>query len=81
MALYLKQDENRSELQRKLAAELQEKAKKTSKIAKDLPDGVDDSEYMVDLKKTTSLAWVWVLIVIAFVVVILRLVIVSMPQY
>lgn len=66
MSLFLKQDNNRSELQSRIAAELQERAKKTSAL-NDLPDGVNDSQYIKDSKETTSLAWVWVLIIIATV--------------
>lgn len=63
MALFIQQNDNRSKLQEKLAAELQEKMKKRAEIDKDLPDGVTDSAYLKDTKKTTSLAWVWILII------------------
>ena len=62
MALFLKQDTQRSELQQRIAAELQEKAKRRSTDG-DQPDGVTDSAYLKDTKATTSLAWVWVVIV------------------
>lgn len=63
MALFVNQNSNRSKLQEKLAAELQEKAKKRAELEKnDLPDGVSDSQYLEDTKQTTSLAWVWALI-------------------
>lgn len=71
MALFVEQNSNRSKLQEKLAAELNEKNKRTSsgegdagKGASSLPDGVDDSAYMQNTKKTTSLAGVWALIVL-----------------
>lgn len=67
MALFIKQNEERSELQQRIAAELQEKNKKKS-IETDQPDGVTDSAYLKDTKTTTSLAWVWVSIVIFAVV-------------
>lgn len=63
MALYVRQNENRSKLQERLAAELQEKAK-AQQLEANRPDGVDDSRYMEGTKKTTSLAWVWVIIVL-----------------
>lgn len=66
MGLYLKQSDTRSQLQEKLASELQERAKKKA-LETELPDGVTDSAYLRNTKKTTSLAWVWVLIVIAIV--------------
>jgi hypothetical protein len=67
MALFLKQDfDSRSELQNKLAMELQEKAKlKTTQS--DLPDGVKDSQFIKGTKVTTSLAWAWILILLAAV--------------
>jgi hypothetical protein len=65
MALFLKQDfDSRSELQNKLAMELQERAKLKAKNA-DLPDGVNDSKYIEGTKNTTSLAWVWILILLS----------------
>lgn len=63
MALFIRQNEEKSELQQRLAAELQEKAKRKS-LETDQPDGVTDSAYLKDTKSTTSLAWVWVAIVI-----------------
>ena len=65
MALFINQNSNRTKLQEKLAAELQEKAKKRAELENtDLPDGVTDSAYLKGTKQTTSLAWVWVLIVL-----------------
>ncbi len=69
MALFIRQDEERSELQKKLVAELQEKAKNRSKDDK-LPDGVEDSQYINGTKKTTSFVWAWVLIIIIIIVLI-----------
>lgn len=67
MALFVNQKDDRSELQKRIAAELQEKAKKKAQGVTDRPDGVVDSQYLKDTKTTTSLAWVWVLIGIAAV--------------
>lgn len=63
MALFVKQNQERTELQQRLAAELQEKARKKS-MESDQPDGVTDSAYLKDTKQTTSLAWVWVVIIL-----------------
>lgn len=70
-------DQNqRSELQKRIAAELADKAKKKSlETSADRPDGVSDSAYLENTKRTTSLAWAWVLIVIAAVGVIVWLVV------
>ncbi len=63
MALFIRQDDNRSEFQNRLAKELQDRAKEKSKTV-DRPDGVDDSQYIKGTKTTTSLAWVWMLIIV-----------------
>lgn len=54
-------------MQERLAAELNEKAKKKAELEASSPDGVDDSRYIEGTKQTTSLAWVWILIIIAAV--------------
>ena len=76
MGLFVRQNEERSELQQRLAAELQEKAKKRAENAADRPEGIEDSSYLKDTKKTTSLAGVW----IAFVVVALILLVIFIIQ-
>jgi len=68
MALYTKQEVERTELQKRVAEGLQDKAKKARELS-DGPDLVEDSAYIKGTKKTTSLAWVWILIVIAAVIV------------
>jgi len=79
MALFINQDDQRTELQKKLVEELQAKSKERAKITKD-HDGVEDSRYVEDTKATTSLAWVWILIILAIVAVVIRLIIVSMAK-
>ena len=79
MALFVSQKDDRSELQKQIAAELQRKAKESSKIAS-APDGVEDSQYIKGTKKTTSLAWVWVLIIIISAVVVVWLTVISMTR-
>lgn len=76
MSLYLKQNESRSQLQEKLAKDLQERAKQKAKTF-DQPDGVTDSAYLKGTKQTTSLAWVWVLIVLAIIGIAIWLILVS----
>lgn len=76
MALYVRQNENRSKLQERLAAELQEKAKAQAEETKQ-PDGVDDSRYMEGTKKTTSLAWIWVAVVLFVVGAVVFLIVSS----
>ena len=76
MGLYVRQDQSRTELQERIAAELQEKAKNRIK-QQDAPDGVDDSTYIEGTKRTTSLAWAWLLIGVATVAIIIWLVVES----
>jgi type VI protein secretion system component VasF len=64
MGLFVRQNEERSELQQRLAAELQEKAKKRAENDAVRPDGVEDSDYLKDTKRTTSLAGVWIAIIV-----------------
>lgn len=68
MGLYTKQEVERTELQKRVAEELQDKAKRAKKLANE-PDLVEDSAYVHGTKSTTGLAWLWVLIVIAAVAV------------
>ncbi len=74
MGLYLQQKNERSELQQRIAAELAEKAKKKADGEAERPDGVTDSAYLEKTKKTTSLAWAWLVIAIAFVGILIWLV-------
>ena len=67
MGLFVQQNSNRTKMQERLAAELNEKAKKKAEPEASSPDGVDDSRYIEGTKQTTSLAWVWILIIIAAV--------------
>lgn len=77
MALFIRQNENRSKLQERLAAELQEKAKARAAESNN-PDGVEDSQYLKNTKSTTSLAWVWLLIIAAFIFVAVLFIMQSM---
>ncbi|MBM3209836.1 hypothetical protein FJZ39_00630 [Candidatus Saccharibacteria bacterium] len=63
MGLYLQQKNDRSKLQERITAELREKAARQG-LGTDalINDGVEDSRYVENTKKTTSLAWVWVVI-------------------
>lgn len=72
MALFIRQNDNRTELQERLAAELQERAKERDKI-NNHPDGVSDSEYMKNTKQTSNLAWLWILVGLIVVGVIIWL--------
>lgn len=78
MAMFMNQQNDRTELQKRIAAELAEKAKKKADgPSGDRPDGVTDSAYLEKTKTTTSLAWVWMLIVIVAVGILIWLVVIS----
>lgn len=76
MALFVNQESNRTELQKRLAAELAEKAKKKS-LGADMPPtkDLDDSNYLRGTKQTTSLAWVWILVIALFIAAIIFLIV------
>ena len=67
MALFVNQNDKRTELQERIAADLRAKAVQRSKMENKDMDGVSDQRYMEDKKVTTSLAWVWVLILVFIV--------------
>lgn len=68
MALFVNKESTRTKLQEEVAASLAEKARrKKLQEEQDLPDGITDSAYLKNTKQTTSLAWVWTLIFIAFI--------------
>ncbi|MFZ3009819.1 MAG: hypothetical protein WA030_02245 [Candidatus Microsaccharimonas sp.] len=77
MALFVRQDENRTELQTRIAAELQEKARKKAEEA-ELPDGVTDSEYIKNTKQTSKLAWVWLVVFVIVAGLIIWLIVSSL---
>ena len=64
MGLFVNQQDQRSELQERIAAELREKTKASSLQEKATMDGVDDIRYLEGTKQTTTLAWTWILIAI-----------------
>lgn len=81
MALFIRQDDERSELQKNVVAQLQRRAKENSKnITKGTPDGVEDSQYIKGTKKTTSLAWVWVIIFIVGAGIVIWLTVLSLTR-
>lgn len=75
MALFIRQTEERSELQQRIAAELQEKARARAESDNKF-DSIEDSQYLKGTKRTTSLAWVWLVVlglaVAALVIIMMR---------
>lgn len=72
MALFIRQDENRSKLQERLSSELQDRLKNQPDFT-DSPDGVEDSQYIKNTKTSTGLLGVWLAIGAAAVVLIIWL--------
>jgi hypothetical protein len=73
MALFIRQDEQRSELQKRLATELRNKNLSGQNDLVDAPDGVEDSRYIEGSNKTKKLAWLWVLGATALIILLLWL--------
>lgn len=78
MGLFIRQDEERTELQQRIASELQERAKARAESDNQFDD-IEKSQYLQGTKRTTSLAWVWAIIV-ALTVGVLIYVIIQMNR-
>ncbi|NTW61956.1 hypothetical protein HGB25_00905 [Candidatus Saccharibacteria bacterium] len=79
MSLFISQKDDRSELQKRIAAELQRKNQDKSLLA-DRPDLVDDSQYIKGTKSTSSFSWVWMVAVILATGFIIWLTVISMSR-
>jgi hypothetical protein len=75
VALFVRQDDNRSELQQRIAAELREKLKSQAEIENQPTDPINDEHYLEGTKKTTSLAFIWVLIAVLALVALVTFII------
>ena len=82
MGLYINKQEVRSELQERVAAELRAKANSTSFTEDDKKplNDAEDFAYMKGTKKTTSLAWVWIVIALAIIGAAIWLIVVSLNR-
>lgn len=75
MGLFLNQQDKRSELQERIAADLREKALRNSKDEPPAWDGSKDIRYLEGSKETTEHGWAWILAgLIAIGIVIMFLV-------
>lgn len=75
MGLFLNQQDKRSELQERIAADLREKAMRTSKTEDSDWDVAKDAAYLEGTKETTSLGWAWIVITILALGVIISFII------
>lgn len=65
MSLHIKQENNQTELQKRIAADLREKSIRKSLDTDFEKPQLDNSKYFEGTKQTTSLAGVWLLLLIA----------------
>jgi hypothetical protein len=91
MGILVKMDDERSELQKRITAELQEKTRKSSKPAaksrrvelepEDV-DGVEDSAYIKDYStsKTLNLDKTWLILIGSLVVVIVLIIVLAIAR-
>ena len=61
-----KNNEENSKLNERIAADLRERASKTT-LGED-PDLAEDSDYVKDLKKTGRYSWIWIVLVILAII-------------
>jgi hypothetical protein len=80
MALFIRQDEERTELQKRVAADVSNRSREKAKKLNENPDGVDDSRYIEGTKTATGLTWLWVLMIVIAVGIVIWLTLVSMAR-
>ena len=81
MALFIRQDEERSQLQERIAAELRERNKAKTDFDVTPPDGIEDTQFLQGTKKTTSLGWLWLLVIgLVFVAIIVLIILISIRK-
>jgi type VI protein secretion system component VasF len=59
--IFVEKDEERSELGRRISADLRERAEKTSE--REDVDLVEDSEYLKNMQHTNRFSWFWFILV------------------
>ena len=70
MALFIRQNEDRSKLQERLSAELQERSSQRAKVEKDTSDKLEDSSFYNDTQSSSKMLWVWFLIFAAIFIIV-----------
>ncbi|MCL2451710.1 hypothetical protein FWD20_02440 [Candidatus Saccharibacteria bacterium] len=79
MAIIFNNEQDRSELQQRIAAELREKQTSKNLVDDDLaaPEyDIETGTYLKNTKKTTSLAWAWAIIGIGIIGTIIAIMVV-----
>lgn len=70
MSIIVNNTQEKSELQARITAELREKRDRKSSVGgkavkpKLVDNDLSDSQYESDLKNTTSIAWMWALVIV-----------------
>ncbi len=75
MGILVEKDEDKSELSRRINADLRERAVRSSK--KEDVDLVEDSEYLKNTNKTNRFSWFWFILVFLAAVALVVIFIVS----
>lgn len=75
MGILVEKDEDKSELSRRINADLRERAVRSSK--KEDVDLVEDSEYLKNTNKTNRFSWFWFILVFLAAVALVIIFIVS----
>ena len=71
MGIMVTKDDENSELDRKISADLRARAQSERRHD---PDYVEDAAYMKDTKKTGKFTWVWILLVVLAVIALICIV-------
>ncbi len=79
MGYVFDQKDVRTELQKRVAADLTDRAKKKTDFT-DMPDGVDDSAFLIGTKKTTSLMGVWISIAVIAIILLIVFIILKVQN-
>ena len=71
-----KNNQQDSELSRRINADLRERALRSSGMVGDeeTPDFAEDSEYVQDFKKTGRFGWVWVVLIVLAIISVISIV-------
>lgn len=70
MGLYINQQNSRTKLQEKVAAELRAKAAQVQSVEGEMPDGVEDSAYLRGTRQSGSFSRKWFLFILLAVVLV-----------
>lgn len=70
MGLYINQQNSRTKLQEKVAAELRAKAAQVQSVEGEMPDGIEDSAYLRGTRQSGSFSRKWFLFILLAVALV-----------